>query len=373
MKYFDYASTTPLNPEVLKTYTEVLSRYYVNSESIYPAGLEVNKLMNKSRQAVADLLRVDEKEIIFTSGGSEASNLAIKGTYFRKKDVGRHIITTSVEHSSVLNSCRWLEKNTDCKVTYLPVNEKGVISVEDLEKAMTSETILVSIMYVNNESGAIMPIDEVKKIVRRYPNCYLHVDCVQALGKMPLDFTDIDMASFSAHKIHGLKGSGILLKKQHVQLVPLISGGQQEGRLRGGTANAPANMVWGKTLRLAMENMEKKNETVREYNRYVRDELAGIDKVVINSPEDATPYILNFSCLSIQSEVMMNALSLKGYCVSAQSTCESQQATSHVISQMYRDEARLKGVIRVSFSPEQSWQDIRGFIRDLKEIIVKYG
>ena len=373
MKYFDYASTTPLNPEILKTYTEVLSRYYVNSESIYPAGLEVNKLMNKSRQAVADLLRVDEKEIIFTSGASEASNLAIKGTYFKKKDIGKHIITTCVEHSSVLNSCRWLEDNTDCKVTYLPVNEEGVISLEDLKKAMTSETILVTIMYVNNESGAVMPIEEVRKIVRKYPNCYLHVDCVQALGKLPIDLTDIDMASFSAHKINGLKGSGILMKKQHVQLEPLVSGGQQEYRLRGGTANSPANMVWGKTLRLALQDLDRNTETVREYNEYVRSELEKIDGIVINSPRNGSPYILNFSCLSIQSEVLMNALSMKDYCVSAQSTCESQQATSHVISAMYRDPARLKGVIRISFSHDQSWDEIRGFVRDLKEIIVKYG
>lgn len=373
MKYFDYASTTPLNPDVLKTYEEVLARYYVNSESIYPAGLEVNRLMNKSRQQVAALLHVEEKEIIFTSGASEASNLAIKGTYFKRREKGKRIITTCVEHSSVLNSCKWLEEYTDCEVVYLPVNEQGVISVDDLKKAMTDDTILVTIMYVNNESGAIMPIDEVKKIVRKYPNCYLHVDCVQALGKINIDFTDIDMASFSAHKIYGLKGSGILLKKQHVQLAPVISGGQQELRLRGGTTNSPANMVWGKTLRLALADIEKKYEIVRQYNEYVRSELGKMDNVVINSPANGLPYVLNFSCLTITSEVMMNALALRDYCVSAQSTCESEQASSHVISQMFNEPDRLKGTIRISFSALQSWQDIKGFVKDLKEIIVKYG
>ncbi len=373
MKYFDYASTTPVNPEVLKTYSEVLARYYVNSESIYPAGLETNKLMNKSRQQVAALLHVEEKEIIFTSGASEASNLAIKGTYFKRKDRGNKIITTCVEHSGVLNSCKWLEEYENANVVYLPVNEQGVISVEDLRREMTDDTILVSIMWVNNESGAIMPIDEVRKIVRKYPNCYFHVDCVQALGKIDLDFTDIDMASFSAHKIYGLKGSGILLKKQHVQLAPIISGGQQELRLRGGTANSPTNMVWGKTLRLALTDIDKKYHIVKGYYDYVRNELEKTDSVVINSPVDGSPYVLNFSCLTIPSEVMMNALSMKDYCVSAQSTCESEQASSHVISQMFSEPDRLKGTIRISFSSLQSWDDIRGFVEDLKEIIVKYG
>ena len=373
MKYFDFASTTFVNAEVLKTYTEVLEKYFVNSESIYPQGIEVNKLMNKSRHQLADLLRVRDNEIIFTSGASEASNLAIKGYALKHQEEGKHIITSVIEHSSVLNSCRWLNEYFGFDVTYLPVDASGKVSPADLEKAIRDDTILVSIMHVNNESGAIQPIDEIRKIVRRHNRIALHVDCVQSIGKIPVDLTDIDMASFSAHKIYGLKGSGFLVRKQHIQLAPLISGGIQEQGLRGGTTNSPANTVLGKTLRLALEDLDGKYQTVRRYNDYLRQQLSEMDDVVLNSPDDAIPHVLNFSSLKIPSEVMMNALALKGYCVSAQSTCESGQNVSHVISRMFSEPDRLKGTIRVSFSHTQSMQDVEDLARDLKEIIRKYG
>lgn len=373
MRYFDYASTTPVSEEVLKTYEEVLREYFVNSESIYPEGTKVNGLMNRSRRQLADLLAVKEKEIIFTSGGSEANNLAIKGVAFGNQQKGRHIITSSIEHSSVLNSCRWLEQHAGFEVSYLPVDQSGKVSAENLRNAMRDDTILVSIMYVNNETGSIQPIDEIKELVKRKHNCYLHVDCVQALGKTDLDLKGIDLASFSAHKIYGLKGSGLLMKKQHVQIAPLISGGQQEGGIRGGTANAPVNIVFAKTLRLALLGRENNTKTVGQYNDYLREELLKMDNIVINSPDDASKYILNFSCLSIPSEVMMNALAMKGYCVSAQSTCDSNQVVSHVISQMFADPNRLRGTIRLSLSHLNSWEEVRSFVGDLREVLDRYG
>ena len=373
MKYFDFASTTPLNDEVLKSYREILGRYFVNSESIYPSGVEVNELMNKSRRQAADLLGVLPNEIIFTSGASEANNMAIKGVALERKEQGRHIITTCIEHSSVLNSCRWLEKYEGFEVTYLPVNEEGKISVAELEKAIRDDTVLVSVMWVNNESGTIEPIEEVKKAVRKHPGCLLHVDCVQALGKLPINLREVDLASFSAHKIYGLKGCGILMKRAQINLAPLISGGQQEFGIRGGTANSPANILWGKTLRLALTDLEKKRARVQEYHDYVRHELEQLDNVVINSPQDALCYVLNVSCLSIPSEVMMNALSVKDYCVSAQSTCDSRKQYSHVISRMFSDRMRLEGTIRISFSADQNWEEIKQFVKEFKEIVVRYG
>ena len=373
MKYFDFASTTPVNQEVLDTYQRVLQKYYVNSESLYPEGLEVNKLVDKSRRQVADLLRVKPMEIIFTSGASESNNMAIKGYCLKNQEKGRHVITTVIEHSSVLNSYRWLETYCGFEVSWLKVNQEGKIDPEELKSLMRDDTILVSVMYVNNESGSIQPIEEVKKIVRGYRNCALHVDCVQALGKMDIDLNGIDMASFSAHKIYGLKGSGVLYKKQSIMMAPLISGGIQEQGIRGGTVNSPAAMLWGKTLRLALTDLDKKYSIVKQYHDYMMEELKGMDDIVINSPEDGLPYVINFSCLKIQSEVMMNALNMRGYCVSAQSTCESNIAVSHVISRMFKDEKRLKGTIRVSLSALLSWDDVRSFIKDLKEIVSIYG
>lgn len=372
-KYFDYSSTTEVASEILESYQEVLKKYYVNSESLYPRGAEVNHLMEKSREKIASLLKVLPKEIIFTSSGSEANNLAIKGTALKRSHLGKHIITTVVEHSSVFHSCQWLEKYLGFEVTYLPVDQSGVISLEDLTHALRQDTILVSIMYINNESGAIMPIDEIKKIIRKYPNCYFHVDCVQALGKIKVDFTDIDLASISAHKLNGLKGSGLLMKKQHVQLAELISAGQQEFGLRGGTANAPVNMVLAKTIRLALQRFELGYTKVVELHDYLYQQLEKIPNIVLNSSSNGTPFIINFSCLTVTSQVMMNALALDGFEVSAQSTCDSSLAKSRVISQMFKDENRLKGTIRISLSYQHNKQDVDALLAAIKESIKKYG
>ncbi len=373
MKYFDYTSTTPVNAEVVATYTQILNKYYQNSESIYPSGIEVNNLLEKSRAQTASFLGVRPKEVIFTSCGSEANNLAIKGTAFKRQHLGKHIITTCVEHSSVINSCKWLEQYMGFEVTYLPVLQNGQVDLQQLKDALRDDTILVSIMMVNNESGAINPIDEIKQIVKKYRNCYLHVDCVQALGKMDIDLKDIDLASFSAHKINGLKGSGFLVKKQHIDIAPLISGGQQENHLRGGTNNSPTNMVLAKTIRLALEAYQKGYEQIVSKHDYLYQQLESTPHVVLNSPEDGCPYLINFSCLTITSQVMMNALAQRGFEVSAQSTCDSNDAVSRVISQMYHDTDRLKGTIRISISYSTTQEDIEDLLAAIKEIITLYG
>ena len=264
-------------------------------------------------------------------------------------------------------------KYHDFEVTYLPVNQDGVIEINDLIKALRKDTILVTIMYVNNESGAIMPIEEIKKIVRKHPNCYLHCDCVQAVGKIDFDLRDIDMASISAHKIYGLKGSGVLIKKQHVQLAEVISGGNQEYALRGGTSNAAANIVFYKTLRLALEAFKSAGDKIKQYHDYLIQGLKKLDKVLINSPEDGCYSVVNFSCLTITSQVMMNALSLKGFEVSATSTCDSTTAVSRVISKMFQDEDRIKGTIRVSISHLHTLEDINRLLLAIKECIEDYG
>jgi len=373
MKYFDNTSTTAVDPEVLKTYQHVLETYYINSEAIYPRGMEVKNLMEKSRSQIARFLAVQPKEIIFTSGGSEANNLAIKGTALARREVGRHIITSVAEHSSVINSCKWLEKYFGCEITYLPVNQQGSINIADLQAAIREDTILVSLMAVNNESGAINPLKEIKAVVKKHHNCYLHIDCVQALAKNEIDLSDVDLASFSAHKINGLKGSGFLMARQHVQLAEVISGGQQENHLRGGTANSPANMVLAKTMRIALEKQEKYHDQIVRLHDYLYQQLQKMDKVVVNSPADGTPYLINFSALTVTSQVMMNALAQRGFEVSAQSTCDSQDAYSKVISAMYKDPDRLKGTIRVSLNYEHQQSDIDELLKAIKEVIELYG
>lgn len=374
MIYVDYASTTPTSEDVLKSYNQLLNRYYANSESLHSLGVEVYQTMEKSRQQTASLLKVKPNEVIFTSGASEANSMAIKGICFQYQNKGKHIITSRIEHSSVLNAFMQLEEVFGFEVTYIDVDEHGIVNMDQLRNSLRNDTILCSIMYVNNEVGAIQPIDEIKKLIRKYPNCFLHVDCVQALGKLRIDLQDIDLATMSAHKIYGLKGSGILVKKQHISLVPLINGGQQEMGLRGGTANACTHIMFAKTLRLALEQQEVRYQYVKKLNNFLREELSKIDGVVLNSSSEASPFILSFSCLRLPSEVHMNALNDKGILVSAQSTCGSKShAYSYVLQAMGIKNERLHGVIRLSLSHLNTMDEMRTIVEVVKENVKKYG
>ena len=371
--YFDNSSTTRIHPEVLKSYEQLLEKYYVNSESLYDEGSEINQMMEKARGAIAGLLGVHAPDIIFTSGSSESNSEAVKGCALAQRGK-KHIITTNVEHSSILNACAQMEELFGYRITYLPVDGTGKIRVEDLKNALDEDTALVSIMYVNNESGAVNPIGEIGEIVKKHSHAYLHVDLTQAVGKVPLDLTNVDMASISAHKLEGLKGSGILMRRTYVPFVPLINGGEQEFGLRGGTANAPADMVFAKTLRLALENGQKHHEEIKQLKDRLVNGLKEIDGIEINSPEDAVVSTVNWSCEKIPSEVMQNALNAKGFMVSARSTCASKSDDpSYVLTAMGFSSRRASSCIRISLSYHNTAEEIDLFLRALKEIIEHYG
>lgn len=373
MIYLDYASTTPIRKEVLTTYTMLLEKYYGNSDSLHDVGRESHKLLEQSRAQIAQLLHVTPKEILFTSCASESNNCAIKGYALKNKQRGKHIISTCVEHASVHNALKQLEEEFGFSVTYLPVNEKGSIAYEDVKKALRPDTILVSMMVVNNETGAINPIQECAKYVRENSRAAFHIDAVQALGKLPVSLENIDMATFSAHKIYGLKGSAILYKRQFVELLPLLSGGQQENGYRGGTNNVPVNIVLAKTMRLALEDEQKNYRYVKELNGYLRFALANIADVEINSDEAGSPYILNISTMRIGSEIMLNALNDDGFCVSAQSTCSSKSKNmSYVVLAMGLGEHRATHAIRLSLSHMTTKIELEKFIEALKEILNDY-
>jgi cysteine desulfurase len=371
--YFDNASTTEPDPEVLKTYEKLLETAYVNSESLYEEGLQVHKMVEKSRQAIASLLGVKPDEVIFTSGAAEANTTAIKGIPFAMAGK-KHIVTSCVEHSSILNACRQMQDVFGYDVTYLPVYEDGKVHFNDVKEAVREDTALVSVMYVNNETGAVNPVNEIGTFIRHETHAVFHVDMTQAVGKVPLDFTDIDAASLSAHKFNGIKGSGLFIKKKYVPLVPLINGGEQEYGLRGGTINAPADIVMAKTLRLALEKGRKYHEQLAELKNYLVDQLKTIDGIEINSPADGIVSTVNFSYENIMSEVMQNALNEKGFMVSARSTCDSRSGNpSYVLRAMGFSEKRANSCIRISLSDRNTKEEIDAFIQALKEIIASYS
>jgi len=370
MLYLDYAATTPVNQEVQETYAKIIHEHFGNADSLHQLGLEASSLMERSRSLIASLLKIATNEVIFTSGASEANNLAIKGVAFQYQKRGKHLITTSVEHSSVYETCKQLEESFGFEVTYLKVNQDGELSLEELEKAIRSDTILVSIMHVNNEVGMIYPIEEIKKITKKYPNVHLHVDMVQALGKIPIDLTDIDLASFSAHKIYGLKGSGILVKKNSTQLLPLITGGQQEFNLRAGTSNVPTNIVLAKTIRLALEDLDKKSEHVRMLNQMLRNYFLNLEHAHINSPINASPYIVNVSLLDYKPETLIHALEELGIYISTKSACTTKKNTiSRTLKAMNSSDAIGNAALRISLSHTMKEADIEYFTTSLDGVL----
>jgi len=374
MIYLDYVSTTPLRAEVEKTYDDVLHKYFANSESLHDLGRDVSVLVEKSRHQIATLFHVLDQEVIFTSGASESNNIALKSVAWALKEKGNHIITSSYEHSSTDGAAHQLHDVFGFDVTYLQPNEKGVITLEEVKKALRPDTILVSLMKVNNEIGAVNPVEEIGEYLKRNSQAIFHVDAVQALGKLPLDLKNIDLMSLSLHKVFGMKGSGILIKKQYVPIVPLISGGQQEFNIRGGTINFATDIVAAKTIRLAMDEQKEHYETVAKLRDYLFDALEQIDGVILNSTREGSPFIVNFSYPKIKSEVMMNAFNVEGFALSAQSTCHSKsKSISHVYSAMHFDSDRAESAVRVGLSHLVKKEELDAFIACLKGIIEQYG
>ena len=367
--YFDYASTAPVHHEVIEATQTLLPQFYANPDSLHHLGYQVSELMRLSREKIAALLNISAETVLFTASASEANNMAIKGVAFANQHKGRHCITTKIEHSSVLNAFKQLQKYFGFEVDYLNVDEFGKISMDQLRNLLRTDTILVSIMALNNEIGTIQDIESVKRIVKSGSKAALHVDFVQMLGKYPIDLSRIDFASFSAHKIGGLKGSGLLIRNPQIDMIPLISGGQQEYYLRAGTSNTLANITFAKILRLAFDSREQLFERVKDINEFIRCELEKINNLDILTPRDGSVFILAFTYPSIPSEIMMNALSQRKIYVSAHSTCTSQSAYSHVHTAIGLKEHSANGVIRLSFGERSTMEQAKRFIECFKEII----
>ena len=369
MIYLDNCATTKPYDEVLKTFVEVNNNYYGNPASINKYGKTVNKLLNAARTQVADILGVESDTIYFTSCATESNNIALLGSVEHKKDFGNRIIVSRIEHPSVLETFRELE-HRGFILDYVNVDENGFIDLEHLKSLLTKETILVSVMHVNNIFGAIQPIGKIVELLKDYPKIHFHVDGVQGVLKEKIDLTMIDSYSISAHKFHGLKGVGVLYLKSRRTTHNITFGGGQENGLRSGTVNVPGVVSLAKALRLSQERVNDVKEKHYEYKKLIVDELSAIEHVIINSPlqNDFVDSIINISLPKIKGEAVINALNERGIMVSTTSACSSR--TFHLNEALYArglSRENIEGSIRVSFSYETKLEEVKKFIEVFKD------
>ena len=369
MIYLDNCATTKPYDEVLKTFVEVNNSYYGNPASINKYGKTVNKLLNAARIQVADILGVESDTVYFTSCATESNNIALLGSVEHKKDFGNRIIVSRIEHPSVLETFRELE-HRGFILDYVNVDENGFIDLEHLKSLLTKETILVSVMHVNNIFGAIQPIGKIVELLKDYPKIHFHVDGVQGVLKEKIDLTVIDSYSISAHKFHGLKGVGVLYLKSRRTTHNITFGGGQENGLRSGTVNVPGAVSLAKALRLTQEKVNDVKEKHYEYKKLIVDELSTIEHVIINSPlqNDFVDSIINISLPKIKGEAIINALNERGIMVSTTSACSSR--TFHLNEALYArglSRENIVGSIRVSFSYETKLEEVKKFIEVFKD------
>lgn len=368
MIYLDYSATTPVDDRVLDTFVKVTRDYIGNPNSLHELGVEAKKLIDASTKQIADILRVKESEVIYTSGASEANNMAIKGICFKYKNRGKHIITTTLEHSSVLEVFKYLE-NEGFEVSYAKLDENGVVDIDELKKIIRDDTILVSICSVNSEVGVRQPVEEIGLLLKDYPKLYFHSDVTQSIGKEKVDFTNIDLASFSGQKFYGMKGVGCLIKKESIILESLIHGGKSTTVFRSGTPATALIVSLAKAMRLAYENYDEKRGKVEELNRYLVDGLCKLN-IDINSNDKCIPHIVNLSLRNIKSETMLHALEKDNIYISTQTAC-SQGNYSLAVFSVTNDKEKASRSIRISLSHLTTKEEINKFLEIFKNNLDK--
>ncbi len=372
--YLDNSATTRCLPEVAALMTHIMCEEYGNPSSLHKKGVESEKYVRHAKEVIAKCLKVQEKEILFTSGGTESDNIALIGGAYANYRAGRHIITTRIEHPAVLQTCAYLEEQ-GFEVTYLPVNAKGVISLSDLEKAMTRNTILVSIMHTNNEVGSVQPVEQAGELIKRmYPNTLFHVDAVQGFGKFKIypKRMNIDLLSVSAHKIHGPKGVGFLYINEKAKVRPIIYGGGQQKGMRSGTENVPGIAGMARAVEEIFVDFDAKiNYLYGLKERFIKG-VRTIDGIRINGPEgrDGAPHVVSVSIQGVRSEVMLHALGDKGIYVSAGSACSSNKpSVSATLKAIGVDKQFLDATLRFSFSLYTSEAEIDYTVKCLGELV----
>lgn len=367
MVYLDYSATTPVNIDVLDTFNKVSTGFIGNPNSLHKLGVEAKNLIDASTKQIANILNIKENEIIYTSGASEANNTAIKGVCLRYQKRGKHIITTHFEHSSIYGPISYLQ-TLGFEVDFVKTNEFGIVDENDLKNLLREDTILVTIGAVNSEIGILQPINNLAKIVKENSKAYFHSDFTQLIGKKECSLENIDLISFSAHKFYGIKGIGVLIKKENIELLPIIHGGKSTTKYRSGTPCVALIASLAKALRLANESLTKYND-IKNLNQFLKKELLTIEGIKINSNEYCIPQILNISVLNIKPETLLHALESEEIYISTQTACASENSYSKAVLALTNDEQRAKSSVRISLSHVTTKEEITLFINVLKKKI----
>lgn len=372
--YMDNSATTRCYESSAQLMLKILTTDFGNPSSMHQKGVDAEKYLIEAKQIISRELKVQEKEIIFTSGGTESNNMSIIGVAMANKRRGKHLITTKIEHPSVKNTMSFLEEQ-GFEVTRLSVDSKGVINLQELADAVREDTILVSVMHVNNEIGAIQPLEEISKIIKeKNPDTVFHVDSVQGIGKIRIypKKIGIDLLSASGHKFHGPKGIGFLFVNDKVKLNPIIFGGGQQKNLRSGTENVPAIAAMAHSLKLCYENFEEKKDNAYGLRRYMIEKLGRLDDVIIHGPLDDTgaSHIVSASFVGVRSEVMLHTLEEKGIYVSAGSACSShKRAVSDTLSAIGLSKKEMDSNIRFSLDEDITKEQIDYCITEIEKVL----
>lgn len=366
MVYLDYSATTPVNEDVLATFNKVSLDFIGNPNSLHKLGARSKRLIDESSKQIADLLGVNCEEIIYTSGSSESNNLAIKGICETYNRVGKHIITTALEHSSIYGPIGYLQKK-GYEVSFVQLDENGLVNLENLKELLRDDTILVTIASVNSETGILQDIDKIGSIVKENSNAFFHSDMTQSIGKINIPLKNVDLVSFSSHKFYGLKGIGVLIKKEKIRLEPIIHGGKSTTVYRAGTPIPALIASISKALRLGLNDLDNKYNKVLELNEYLKKNLEKYEYVKINDSISSIPHILNFSILSIKPETLQHALEEYDIYISTQSACSTANMSKAVYA-LTNSEERALSSVRISISHLTTKSEIDNFLLHFDKI-----
>ncbi len=360
MIYLDYSATTKVDEKVLSRFSEVVNRYYANPNQLHFQGKEANKVVCDAIKNIEKELNLKDKEIIFTSGASEANNTVIKGIKTNK----RHIITTEFEHSSILSPLSYLQKE-GYKVSFVKLRENGIVDLDDLKNLITDDTFLVSINAVNSEIGIRQPIEEISKIIKKHPGVLFHSDMTQIIGKDSIDINSVDLASFSAHKIYSFKGIGCLIKNKDIKLVPLIHGGKSTTIYRSGTPSTELIDSISTALTVINEGKQEKYNHVKELNNYIRNHIKKYDNIIVNSNDRCVPHILNISILGKDATATLEYFSFHNIMISTRSACSSASDMSYAVYKLTNRSDLARSSVRISLSYKTSLSEVDEFLKVL--------